>query len=573
MTEAILIPLSRRSIPPLPSRPVHRGEAGIVQRSFKPGSGDFTRLYNDEPLALSVTLNAPEAARPLVTLHTDIGASEPGAWREIPFASADQKTFTLNLAVPLCGLYRFRVKYSLNGGEKWFWDRVPHSTVLVDPGSLRTVRFYTLIPSASGTITDWTALLPGLASMGFDTLHLLPITPMGASQSPYSARHLFGVDDRYRDPAKPGTGLDQLEAFVTACRRTGLRLCLDLVLNHISPDSDLVNACPDWIVPDDGEPDGFKRAGCWHRQSWIRWEDLVSLHYDHPITHVRRGLWDYIKHYALFWSHYAAYTGGMVRFDNLHSSRGPFIAELSAALRQQHPDLAILGEYFTDELTLEKTVPEWGINLLLANSWEHPFGPALRHYIQYLHTVSGKLRHLCAVTTHDTGVPAQLFGADRSIIPRYAICALFTTGQTGLTQGAERGIAERVPFIGPPRRLDLAAGPDFRPTLADLNALLAEHPVLREAGNLEFVDSGHDAILAACRKPLRGGANPFLLLANLDIHQVQHLSINLAAHGLPVPCVLEDKLSGERLNVACTDLHLSIEPCGIKAYEILPGPA
>jgi hypothetical protein len=569
-TEAFLIPLNRPSIPPLPSRPIHRGEAGIVQRSFKHGPADFARLYSDETLALTVTLSSPQAANPLVTLHTDIGSSEAGEWREIPFDSADQESFTLRLPVPSCGLYRFRVKYSLNGGEKWYWDRVPHSYVLVDPPSLRTVRLYTLIPSASGTITDWTALLPGLKAMGFDTLHLLPITPMGASQSPYSARSLFGVDDRYRDPHKPGTGLDQLEAFVLECRRISIRLCFDLVLNHIASDSDMVNACPDWIVPDDAEPDGFKRAGCWHLQTWIRWEDLVSINYDHPIAHVNRGIWDYMKQYALFWSRYAAYTGGMVRFDNLHSSRGPFIAELSAAIRQQHPDLAILGEYFTDELTLEKTVPEWGINLLLANSWEHPFGPALRHYLQYLHTVSGRLRHLCSVTTHDTGVPAQLFGAGRSIVPRYAICALFTTGQTGLTQGVEAGVTERVPFIGPPHTLDLSAGPDFRPAIAAINGLLEEYPVLREAGNLTFVDSGHAAILAACRKPLRGGASSFLLLANLDIHEVQTLDINLAAQGIPLPCVLEDALSGESVTVQGGDLHVAMPPCGIKAFKIVP---
>jgi hypothetical protein len=551
-------------------RPIQRGEAGIVQRSFKYGSSDFTRLYRDEPLSLNVSLSSPNAAGPRVTLHTDIGATEPGAWREIPFETTDQKTFTLKLAVPVCGLFRYRVKYSLNGGDKWYWDRVPHSYVLVDPPSLRTVRFYTLIPSVSGTITDWTALLPGLKAMGFDTLHLLPVTPMGASQSPYSARDLFGVDKRFHDPSKPGTVLDQLEAFVMECRRTGIRLCFDLVLNHIAADSDMVNACPDWIVPDDAEPDGFKRAGCWHQQAWIRWEDLVAINYDHPNAHVRRSIWEYMKQYALFWSHYAAYTGGMVRFDNLHSSRGPFIAELSTAIRQLHPDLAILGEYFTDELTLEKTVPEWGINLLLANSWEYPFGPALRHYIQYLHTVGGKLRHLCSVTTHDTGVPAQLFGADRSIIPRYAICALFTTGQTGLTQGAETGIPDRVPFIGPSRKLDLSSGPDFRPSIAAINHLLAAHPVLRESGNLVFVDNGHEAILAAYRKPVEKGNKGFLLLANLDIHRVQHIAINLAAHGLPTPCFLEDKLNGERLEFQGHEAHLSLPPCGIRAFMVHP---
>ena len=529
------------------------------------------RLYRDEPLDLTVVLNARHASNPVVALHTDIGAHSPGEWRDIRFDSNDGHTFRLSLSVPSCGLYRFRIKYSFNGGETWSWDRVPYSQILVDPTSLRTVRFYTLIPSASGTIADWRRLLPEIAAMHFDTLHLLPITPMGASQSPYSARALFDVDDRFRDPRSPLSGLDQLEGFVEECRRMGIRLCFDLVLNHIAVDSDMANACPDWIVPDDSERDGFKRAGCWHMQSWIRWEDLLPIDYDHPHTFVRRDIWNYMKQYALFWANYAAYTGGMVRFDNLHSSHGPFISELSATVREQFPDLAILGEYFTDELTLEKTVPNWGINLLLANCWEYPFGPALRHYIEYLHNVGQRLRHLCAVTTHDTGVPAQLFGSDRSAIPRYAICALYTAGQTGMTQGVEAGVQERVPFIGPARKIDLSHGPDYRPVIGRINQLLSDYPLFRRSGNLTFIDKGHDAILGAYRRPGPNEGNGFLLFANLDTTNAQRITVDLSASGLHTPCTFADRIGGETLKVLENTLQLELAPCSAKAFEIIQG--
>jgi len=69
-----------------------------------------------------------------------------------------------------------------------------------------------------------------------------------------------------------------------------------------------------------------------------------------------------------------------------------------------------------------------GINLVLANTWEHPFGPQLRHYLEYLHQVSGKLRHLTPITTHDTGTPPTV-GSELSVVCRYAIVALFTTGR------------------------------------------------------------------------------------------------------------------------------------------------
>ena len=520
-------------------------------------------------LDLTITLNAHNGHPPQVVLYTDIGDTGPGEWRDISFTSSDERVFHLTQRIPRCGLYRFRIKYSLDGGDQWYWDRVPHSYVLVDPPSMRTVRLYTLIPSASGTISDWKRILPGITAMGFDSIHLLPISTMGYSNSPYASTELFDVDPRYRDPSDPRPTLDQFEDFVETCRQQGIRLCLDLVLNHIAIDSRMVQSCPDWMMPDDAEPDGFKRAGCWHMQSWIRWEDLVPVHYEHPNTFVRRDIWDYMKSYALFWSNYAAYTGGMVRFDNLHSSNTDFVAELSATLRDEYPDLTILGEYFTDEVTLEKTVPEWGINLLLANSWEYPFGPPLRHYLGYLHAVSGRLRHLCAITTHDTGVPSQLFGSSRSALPRYAICALYTMGQTGMVQGVEAGVTDRIPFIGPARKLDLAPLPEFQEFFARINALLIKHPVFTQGGNLTFVDGGLEAVLGAFRRDTSGRGSHFLVFANLDIYHPQTLTANLADCQLPFPIRARDPWSGETTMIPSPTHSFTLEPCGIKVLECL----
>lgn len=561
------MPLQRAPIPVLAPRTLQKGEAGIVMRSFPSGKRGYTRLFRDEPLELTVTLNTRRSVPPQVVLHTDLTDRGNGDWHDIPFSSTDDKVFTLSLTLPRCGLYRFRIKYSLDGGNQWYWDRVPHSYVMVDPPSIRTVRLYTLIPSASGTIRDWKQRLPGIVAMGFDAIHLLPVSLMGFSDSPYAAANLFDVDPRYRDPDDPRSTLEQFEDFVASCRRHGIRLCLDLVLNHVSSDSQIVQARPDWIVPDDSEPDGFKRAGCWHMQSWIRWEDLVPLNFDHPNAGVRRDVWDYMQQYAAFWSNYADHTGGMVRFDNLHSSNTEFIADLSQSLREMYPDLAILGEYFTDEVTLERTVPEWGVNLLLANSWEHPFGPDLRRYIDYLHNVSGRLRHLCAITTHDTGVPAQLFGSALSAMPRYAICALMTTGQTGLVQGVEASVSERIPFIGPARNIALTADPVLQEFFARVNSILASCETLRLGGNLTFVDRGHEAILAGFRRHPKGKGPSYLVMANLDIYHPQEITLALDGLGLTFPALVHDVWSRETVEVTNSSPRFVLDPCGVRVFE------
>ncbi|MEI8140924.1 MAG: alpha-amylase family glycosyl hydrolase [bacterium] len=560
--------LIRQSIPQLTPRSLQKGDAGFIQRSFPFGQKNFFRLFNDEPLKLTITLNQQNSHPPQVLLHSDIGATVHGEWKDIPFTTTNDQEFHLSLTFPHCGLFRFRIKYSLDGGNQWFWDRVPHSYVMVDPPSIRTIRLYTLIPSASGNISDWKRLIPSIREMGFDSIHLLPITQMGFSNSPYAATDLFDVDSRYRDPSDKRSTLEQFEDFVQTCHVQGIRLCLDLVLNHICTDSRMVVSCPDWIIPDDAEQDGFKRAGCWHMQNWIRWQDLVLLNYDHPNTFIRHDIRDYMMQYAQFWSNYAAYTGGMVRFDNLHSSNNDFIADLSAALHATFPNLSILGEYFTDEGTLERTVPEWGINMLLANSWEYPFGPQLRHYISYLHNVAGRLRHLCAITTHDTGVPAQLFGSERSAIPRYAICALYTLGQTGMVQGVESGVKDRIPFIGPARKMEFEPIPEIRDFITWINGLLAERNVFKQNGNLIFVDADHEAVLGAYRRDLTHQQPGVLLFSNLDIYHDQTLVADLSGCGLSFPLTIKDIFTGETLTLNTPLFPLTIKPCDAKVFEL-----
>jgi len=104
------------------------------------------------------------------------------------------------------------------------------------PGSLSIrrkvdhMRLYTLIPIVSGTITEWSSKLAQIKQMGFDTVHLLPLTTLDTSRSPYSAKDLFSVEPRYVTGGAAGDGLAELEQFVETARSLEIRLCFDLVL-------------------------------------------------------------------------------------------------------------------------------------------------------------------------------------------------------------------------------------------------------------------------------------------------------------------------------------------------------
>ena len=553
-------------IPELTSRNMRIGKEGLLRHSFSVVPDDFFRIYQNEKLHLEVEFQREEA-RARVFLYTNIDCQKD-AWQELEFKQETRRIYSLSYKARICGSYKFKLKYSLDNGKTWYWDRVPFSHVIVDPEALKDIRMYTLIPSVSGSISDWIEMLPHIAGLGFNAIHLLPMTSLDFSESPYSAYDLFSIDTAYGGQEN-NSGFAVFEKFVEKARELGIRLCFDLVLNHIGIRSKMVQLCPEWIVLDKNEKDGLKRSGCWHMNSWLKWGDLVKIYYDHPNPDIRSDIWDYMKKYSLFWSYFAQLTGGMIRLDNLHSSHEGFITNLLEELRGAYPDLIVMAEFFTDSNTILKKAAEWQINLFLANQWDYPYANDLRNYLRYIHGIGRKVRFFLPITTHDTGVPAQLFGKAEAAVPRYAVTALMGTGQTGIVQGVEYGHPEKIDFIGRKEKYTFQENVYIAEGIRNINRVLAESPVFHQAGNVEFIDGSHGAVLGALRRPEKENDGGYLIFANLDIHNGYCLQVNLSSFIKNTNKIhLEDRISGAWYESEGSDIKVDIEPCGIRILRI-----
>jgi hypothetical protein len=557
----------RREIPSLKSHNMRIAREGQLKRSWSVAPDEFFRIFKDEPLSLEVEFLEAHLA-PRVRLYTNL-LSTADEWSEIEFSRNLFGRFSLSLAPPMCGIFLFKIKHSPDGGKTWFWDRMPFTKVIVDPEGAKDIRMYTLIPNVSGHIGDWIGTLDHIRDLGFNMVHLLPVTKMDLSESPYAAEDLFSIDPSFLDPADARGGLDQFEDFVRAAREKGIRLCLDLVLNHVGISSLMAGRCPEWIVADKSEHNGLLRAGCWHMNKWIKWGDLCRIQYDHPEPIIKQELWAYMKQYALFWANYASLTGGMIRLDNLHSSQPEFITDLINALRLNYPDLIIQAEFFSDSNTLLKTASNCELNLLLGDPWEQPFAEALREYLLYLHVISAKLRFLTPITTHDTSSPAQLYGSPDAAVTRYFTLALFATGQIGMVQGMEHGAREKINFIGRKRVISFPTPNRYNTVIRKVNRLLHNHALFHEGGNIRFVDRGHGALMAAVRE---GGKTPeekFLLISNLDIGHPHKIELKVSdIREKNGDCLLHEMIKDEKVGIEGDLLNIEVEPCGIRAYRI-----
>jgi len=557
-------------IPDLPACPEGTGIPGTLTRSFTSGRENFFRINQGGKLHLEVVFSQP-GRKISVTAFTNLNRHADD-WYELPFKAVDHNRFSIDITCSNAGRYCFRIKYTLDG-NKWVWDCVPFSYVMVDPLRHATVKTYTLVTSSAGHIGDWTRMLPHIRELGCNVLHLLPITALGASEAPYAARDLFSIDPAYLDPLSRDDGITQFSRFVEAAAKQDIRICIDLVFNHVSDDSKIVKLRPDWIQADDSEADGFRRAGWRAGETWHKWKNLVLLDYDHPVEKTRNAVWEYMLRYGLFWAGFAAATKGMVRLDNLHSSNHKFMRYALNEIRERHPELTIFAELFTDTATSSALVWDYCLDLMLATPWEHHFVPQLRRYLEEIHRRDLQTPHILPITSHDSGTPAEEFGSVQSTIPRYLISALMGCGATGLVQGVEYGLQKKLHLVGVHPAPDYNTGYNFTPLIAAINRIMDKYNVFQTGGNMKFIDDGHDAIMAVYRFDDSKSEQDFIVLASLDISNRQHISIDLNRH-LPDRRIssFEDILSGKTMTTADGMLEITMDPCSALVLRIQPSP-
>ena len=105
----------------------------------------------------------------------------------------------------------------------------------------------------TGTFLKTIATLPLIRQMGFNTIHLLPITAIGQDGHKGTLGSVYAIQNPYRpDPrlSEPILGLEpeqEFAAFVQAAHHLGLRVVVEFVFRTASKDADWVEEHPDWF--------------------------------------------------------------------------------------------------------------------------------------------------------------------------------------------------------------------------------------------------------------------------------------------------------------------------------------
>ena len=144
--------------------------------------------------------------------------------------------------------------------------------------ALRNMTIYSIfIRNHGGTFETVERDIPRIKALGVDIIWLLPIHPIGKAKRKGSLGSPYAISDYRAVNPEYGT-LEEFKHLADVIHQYGMKLMIDVVYNHTSPDSWLAQHHPEWFYH---KPDGGfgNRIG--------DWSDIIDLDYSH------HELWEY----------------------------------------------------------------------------------------------------------------------------------------------------------------------------------------------------------------------------------------------------------------------------------------
>src|SRR5437763_8860917 len=200
------------------------------------------------------------------------------------------------------------------------------------------LRIYNLFPTLAGPIAGWTAQLPRIAAMAFNAVYVNPFHYPGFSGSLYAVKDYYRLNPRFRGNGK-GKDDALLRGFTDKARDHGLRIVMDLVVNHTAKDSELIASRPNWFArDDDGEIMSPFAVDPADPERKTVWGDLAELDYRPPQRD------EIVAYFEELVRHYVGLGFGGFRCDAAYKVPAEVWRRLVVAAKSVAPDSLVVAE-------------------------------------------------------------------------------------------------------------------------------------------------------------------------------------------------------------------------------------
>lgn len=412
------------------------------------------------------------------------------------------------------------------------------------------MNLYNLFPLLAGPMTGWGRHFSRAAGMGFNWVFVNPIQQPGASRSLYSIADYFRINPLLLDPHTSAPPEEQVRKMIADARASGLKVMIDLVINHCAIDAPLTREHPEWFVR---EVDGrIANASCQHNGDKVVWQDLAQ--FDHLHTRDREGLYRYALSVV---EHLIGLGFEGFRCDAAYQVPRAFWHRLIHDVRKQHPKTCFAAETLgcSADQTLETARAGFDYVFNSSKWWN------LQDFwlIEQYSLLRGTTRSISFAESHDTPrLCNELNGNLAGIKQRYLVSALFSAGVM-MPMGFEYGFRK-------PLHVVHTTPNDWEQTSVDLsqfvtrtNALRNQHPVFQDENPTSLLPCYNPNVLLMWKASVKEKEEALLIL-NRDLHQHQEFQTDHFRHFVQSHAPLRDVSPEFSMDYLHEPFHYSLRP-------------
>ncbi len=413
-------------------------------------------------------------------------------------------------------------------------------------------------PGLHGTFQDCETYIPEIAQMGFDTIYLPPIHPIGftnrkgknntASASPDDpgSPWAIGALEGGHKAINPALGtIEDFKRFVHRANEYGIEVALDLAF-QCSMDHPFLKEHPEWFL---WRPDGKVQFA---ENPPKKYEDVVPFNFE---TEDWKSLWEELKSIVVFWIEKGV---SIFRVDNPHTKPFVFWEWLIGEIRKDYPDVILLAEAFTRPKVMYKLAKLGFTQSYTYFTWRNSKSELIQYLTEITKTnIKNYFRPNFWPNTPDILPEFLQYGGRPAFIIRFVLAATLSANYGIYGPAFEVCEAEAIPgkeeYLNSEKYeikdWDWEKSGNIKNIIARINQIRQENPALQSTEKIQFYETDNEYILFY-GKMTQDFSNIIFVVINLDPFHSRSGKIRVPLQELNIspdkPYLLQDLLGDEK---------------------------
>jgi starch synthase (maltosyl-transferring) len=372
---------------------------------------------------------------------------------------------------------------------------------------------YNLFPLLAGKFTEWEKHFFRASEMGFNWIFVNPIQYPGKSGSLYSIMDYYAFNPLLVDQESEKEPREQVRELIKSAEKLGLKMMVDLVINHCSVDSSLLKSQPKWFVRN--AKGRVAHPFCKEDGKKVVWKDLAK--FNHKSARDKEGLFRFFLDIVKFLAE-LGFRG--FRCDAAYQIPKSMWKRLITETKSMYPDMIFFAETLGCQPDQTRETASAGFDYIFNSSKWWDFNS---HWLMKQYALTRDIAPSIGFPeSHDTvRLCEELDGNIEGLKQRYLFSALFSAGVM-MPMGFEFGFRKKLHVVKTRPHDWEKTNIDLTSFLKKVNTIKAEHAIFQEEAPTEMLYHSNPEVLVMWKASMSTQEEALVIL-NKDTYNKQHL--------------------------------------------------